>query len=123
MAHLLLQDELWVCFGTRAASLVCIVSHCVTAGEVEGSAREGSSNKLSMGISPWQWDMTAVNAQVQCLVEMDTAGSDVDCEIRGHGGLHYYPYPLGSGQHNKQDILTPRDLVFDVKASRAAGES
>ena len=83
-------------FCTRAASLVCIVSHCVTAGEVEGSAREGSSNKLSMGISPWQWDMTAVNGTGQCLVEMDTAGSDVDVRL-GAWGTHYYPYPQVQG--------------------------
>ena len=34
--------------------------NCVTAGEAEGSSAEkGSINKLSMGISPWQREMTA----------------------------------------------------------------
>ena len=54
--------------------LVCMVSqNCVTAGEVEGStAEKGSSNKLSIGISPLARDMTGVVAQVsECLVEMD----------------------------------------------------
>ena len=46
--------------GLADAPSVHSCQNCVTAGEVEGSTEKGRLIKLSIGISPWQWDMTGV---------------------------------------------------------------